>query len=215
MSLNSDPCMIRPTLIDLNSFDLNYYPFMVNLDKSAGSCNSVDDLSIKTCVPSKIKDTNVNVFNMITNINEAKTIVKHILCDCKSSTTFNSNKKWNNDRCQSECKKYHKCRKDYSWNPNRCICKDGKYLKRIADTSVIVCDEFKYVTDIVSTNVANTIPANAISTLSINCHNKKVRYKIGYILLVLLLITALFISMFTCHYHTNRSKQKHIDKLTI
>ena len=40
---------------------------------------------------------------MITRINEAKTLVKHISCDCKckfNSTTFNSNQNWNNDACQ-------------------------------------------------------------------------------------------------------------------
>ena len=26
--LNDEPCMVRPTLIDLNSFELKYYPFM-------------------------------------------------------------------------------------------------------------------------------------------------------------------------------------------
>ena len=31
----------------------------------------------------KQKDVNVKVFNMITRINEANTIIKHISCDCK------------------------------------------------------------------------------------------------------------------------------------
>ena len=51
--------MIRPTLID--SVELKYYPFMTNLDKCSGNCNSVDDLSTKVCVPTKIKDINVKV----------------------------------------------------------------------------------------------------------------------------------------------------------
>ena len=29
-------------------------------------------------------------------------------------------------------------KKDYSWNPNTSICENGKYLKSIADSSVIV-----------------------------------------------------------------------------
>ena len=33
VSLNNEPCMIRPTLIDLNPVELNYYPFMISLDK--------------------------------------------------------------------------------------------------------------------------------------------------------------------------------------
>ena len=29
VSLNHEPCMIRPTLIDINLVELDYYPFMV------------------------------------------------------------------------------------------------------------------------------------------------------------------------------------------
>ena len=78
VSLNKEPCMIRIILIDLNPVKLNYYPFMISLDKGSGSCNSVDDLSTKTCIPRKTKDINVKVFNMIKNKNEAKTMIKHI-----------------------------------------------------------------------------------------------------------------------------------------
>ena len=37
--LNDEPCMIRPTLIDLNPVKLKYYSFMISLDKCTGSCN--------------------------------------------------------------------------------------------------------------------------------------------------------------------------------
>ena len=50
--LNNEPCMIRPFLVDLNLVELKYYPLMINLDKCSGSCNSVDDLSVKICVSS-------------------------------------------------------------------------------------------------------------------------------------------------------------------
>ena len=66
-------------------------------------------------------------------------------------------------------------KQDYRWNPSTCICKNGRCLKGIADTSVISCDETKYAMNIVSTNVANNIPTNAISTVWINYNNKKVR----------------------------------------
>ena len=66
---------------------------------------------------------NVKVFNKITKGNEAKTLVKHTSCDCKckfDSTTSNSdhkngikNQKWNNGKCQCECKNYHMCTKHY------------------------------------------------------------------------------------------------------
>ena len=151
---------------------------MISLDKCSGSYNAANVLSPKICVPKKTKDINVKVFNVITNKNEAKTMAKHISCDCKyifNSTTCNSDQKWNNETCQCECKNYHTCKKDYSCNPSTCICENSKYLKSIADTSVIVCDEIIYVMDIVSTRMTNTIATNATSTVSINCHSKKVK----------------------------------------
>ena len=35
VSLNDEPCMIRPTLIALNPVELKYYPFMTSI----GKCN--------------------------------------------------------------------------------------------------------------------------------------------------------------------------------
>ena len=70
--------------------------------------------------------------------------------------------------------------------------------------------------DIAFESMTNTIATNAASTVSINYHGKKVRYKINYILLeFLLVIIVLFIITFICHYYTNRSKQKHVDTLKI
>ena len=39
LSLNDEPCMVRPILIDLNPIELQYYPFMISLDKCSGCCN--------------------------------------------------------------------------------------------------------------------------------------------------------------------------------
>ena len=72
LPLNSEPCRIKPTLIDLNPIDLNYYPFMVSLDKCSGDCNASNDLSTKICVSRKTKDVNVEAFNLITKIHEAE-----------------------------------------------------------------------------------------------------------------------------------------------
>ena len=37
--LNDEPCMIRPTLIDLNPVGIKYYLFMISINKCTGSCN--------------------------------------------------------------------------------------------------------------------------------------------------------------------------------
>ena len=82
ISLNNEPFMIRPTVIDLNPFELNYYQFMIILDKSNESCYAVDDLSTKKCVPSQTKNVIVKIYNLITRINEVKTLLKYISWDC-------------------------------------------------------------------------------------------------------------------------------------
>ena len=46
--LNDEPCIVRPTLTDLNPVEFKHYPFMIRLDKCTGSCN---DISLKTRFP--------------------------------------------------------------------------------------------------------------------------------------------------------------------
>ena len=165
------PCMVRATLINLKPVEHKYYLILISLDKCSGSCNV---LSPEICVPKETKDKSIKVFNMITNKNEAKTMAKHISCDCKwkfNSATCNSNEEWNNKTCECKYKNYRKCKENYSWNPNTCICKNRKYLKNIADTSVIECAEIIPVTDIVSTKKASTIATNVTK----NCHSNKGR----------------------------------------
>ena len=89
----------RPTLMNLNLIELNYCPLII----SNGSCNVVDDLSMKICVLSKTKDLNAKVINMIIRIYEAQTLLKDISSNCKckfNSRTCNSNKKWRDNTCQ-------------------------------------------------------------------------------------------------------------------
>ena len=49
---------------------LSIYPFPVNLDRCMRSCNILNDLSNKLCVPNKREDLNLSVFYMIKGINE-------------------------------------------------------------------------------------------------------------------------------------------------
>ena len=47
VSLNNNSCLIRSTLVYLNPVELDYFPFIISLDKCTGSCNCADDLSTK------------------------------------------------------------------------------------------------------------------------------------------------------------------------
>ena len=64
--------MIQPTLINLHpneySQEFHYYPSVVKLDRCAGSCNILNDLSNKVCVSKKTEDLNLSMFNMINNL---------------------------------------------------------------------------------------------------------------------------------------------------
>ena len=87
ISLSSQKYMTQSTLINLHSNDysqeLHYYPLAVNLDRSIGSCNTLNDLYNKVCIPSKTEDLNLSVFNVITGVNESKTLRKYISSKCK------------------------------------------------------------------------------------------------------------------------------------
>ena len=87
-------------------------------------------------VLSEIKGANVKVPNMIKRSNEPETTVKHILCDCKCNLC--NNETCNNETYQCECKNCSTCKKDYSGNTSTSISENGKYLKSIAEFSVIV-----------------------------------------------------------------------------
>ena len=140
--------MIQPSLINLHPREyrqeFHYNLFTVKLDKCVGSCNTLNGLSNKVCVPNKTEDLNLSMFNIITWINESKTLTKHISCEYKC--TFDGRKCnwdqwWNNDKCQCEYKKCYVWGKGFVWNPVTLSCENGKYLVSVKDDSAIICDE--------------------------------------------------------------------------
>ena len=73
---------------------------MVKLDRCVESCNTLVELSNKVCFPNKTEDLNLSVLNMITGINELKTLTKHISCESKcrfDGRKSNSHQCWNDD----------------------------------------------------------------------------------------------------------------------
>ena len=105
VSLSNQKCMTQPNLINLHpngySQEFHYYPFAVKLDRCVGSCNTLNDLSNKVCVVNKTEDLNLKVFNMITGINESKTLTKQVSCECKCKF---DGRKCNSDQWQNNIK---------------------------------------------------------------------------------------------------------------
>ena len=217
VSLSNQKCMAQPTLINLHpneySQELHCYPFAVNLDRFAGSCNTLDDLSNKVRVPNKTEDLNLQVFNMITGINESRTLTKHISCKCEckfDDRKCNLNQNWNDDKCQCDCKnsKEYQCEEGYFWNPAKCSCENGKYVRSI-DDSVVICDEIIEETKTIPTKITptKTIPTKTFLITAVLTKNTSTNV---YILLVLLLITIALLIAVSIYLIKHRSKQKHL-----
>ena len=86
MLLTNQKCMTQPTLNlqpNEHSQEFHCYLFAVKLERCIGSCKTLNDLPNKVCLPDKTEDLNLRVFNIITGINESKTLTKHKSCECK------------------------------------------------------------------------------------------------------------------------------------
>ena len=107
VSLSNQKCKIQPTLINLHpneySQEFHYYSFTVKLDRCVGSCNTLNDLSNKACVPNKTEDLNLSVFNMIARINQSKTLTSIFPANVNVNLmkrNGKSNQLCNNNKCQ-------------------------------------------------------------------------------------------------------------------
>ena len=69
--------------------------------------DKIDEPSGRIHVSNKTEDLHLNVFNMIKEINQSKTLIKHVSSNfrCKFyGRKCNSNRKWNKNNCKCECK---------------------------------------------------------------------------------------------------------------
>ena len=81
--MNNRECKIRTKIIDVNNNEPTFYPHSIKMNKSSGSCNSINDPYAKLCVPDVVKNINVKVFNLISRTNETRHIQWHETCKCK------------------------------------------------------------------------------------------------------------------------------------
>ena len=135
VSLNNQPCKARPTIINMNTDKNLFYPFTVSVNRCRGSCNTVDNPYARVCVPNKVKNINVKVFNLMSGVNETRFLVQYESYECKcglNESVRNSKQKWNHDECRCDWKElddWSSCVKDYMWNPSKCDCECNKECK--------------------------------------------------------------------------------------
>ena len=172
ISMNNQACKVRPEVINVNSNEPILYPFSIKANKCRGSCNNINDPYAKICVPNIIKDLNIKVFNLMSSTNETRHIKWHETYKCKfrlESSVCNNKQRWNNDKCQCECKELNDkciCNKGYIWNPSNCkcecdkLCDFGEYLeyenckcrKRLVDKLIEECNENIEETSLIKIN---------------------------------------------------------------
>ena len=89
MSVVNQKCMPRPKILDVNEGvgEVLFYPYNVLVYKCRGSCNTLDNLMTKFCVPNVIKRVNMQVYNFLMRLNETRNVLWHESCEsCESST---------------------------------------------------------------------------------------------------------------------------------
>ena len=106
VTLNDRLCQAIPTLASIISDEILFYPFTVSVNECVGSCSTIDDPYAQVCLPNEVKHRNVKVFNLMSKINETRSLVQHESFKCKcglNESVCNSRQKWNLDECCCEC----------------------------------------------------------------------------------------------------------------
>ena len=138
------------------------------------------------------------MFNIITGINESKTLATHVSRECKFKFDEKNPVQINggiNDKYACECKKRHVWEEDCIWDIASCSCDNGKYLADIVDNSVITCDE-------ITEEETKTVMTN------FNEKNEICKTKILYILLDFLSITVALLIAVKVYYYQIKYKAK-------
>ena len=105
--MSNQESKIKPEVININSNEPLFYPYRILVDKCSGSCNNINDLYAKSCVPDVVKSLNFKVFNLMSRTNEKSHIGRYETCICKcrlNASVCNNKQRWNKEKCKCECK---------------------------------------------------------------------------------------------------------------
>ena len=77
-----DLVLVQVSFADV-SFGKNVIIFGADMVASVHTDNTFNDLSNKVSPPNKTEDSNLSMLNIITGIDESRTLTKHVSCQCK------------------------------------------------------------------------------------------------------------------------------------
>ena len=108
VSVVNQKCMPRPKILDVNEGvgEALLYPYNVLVNKSSGSCNTLDNPMTKLCVSNVIKRVNMQVYNFLMRLNGTRNVLWHESCKWVyklNSSVCNNKQIWNDDTCRCDC----------------------------------------------------------------------------------------------------------------
>ena len=130
----------REVLFNKNSNETLFHSFIASVNKCGGNCNTTNDPNARACVPNKVKNMKVKVYNLMSGVNETKFLVQHQSRERKcwlNESVCHLKQKWNHNEYPCECREFvnwGSCKNYYMWNlsMNDCecnkTCKIDKYL---------------------------------------------------------------------------------------
>ena len=198
VSVVNQKCMPRPKILDVNEGvgEALFYPYNVQVNKSSGSCNALEDPIARICVPNIIKNVSIKVYNFLMRLNETRNVLWHESCKCVcnlNSSVSNSKQIWNSDTCRCDCNEDFvgiiNCAKGYMWNLSTCKCqcdmwcKPGQYLdhKNCVCKNKLVGRVIEECTSIINETMMNNDNDNDNNTTWFN--------SISYVFIGLFLLT--------------------------
>ena len=209
----------RPKILNVNEGigEAIFYPYNVLVNKCSGSCDTLDNLMSKTCVPKIIKNVNMKVYNFLMRLNETRKVLWHESCKCVcrlNSSVCNSKQIWNSDTCRCDCNEDFTgiidCPKGYTWNPSICECQCDKWCKlgQYLDHKNCVCKN-KLIGRLIEecTSVINETMVNNKDNID-NCNTIRIVF-IG-LFSVAVLIGIIYFCVFA-YFRWFKGKNKYVD----
>ena len=202
VSLNNQACRARPKIIDINNNEPVFYPYSIKVNKCSRSCSNINNPYAKLCIPDIVKSINVEVFNLMSRINETRQILWHETCKCVctlSVAVCNSKQIWNDGKCRCECRKdlvdKMVCDKGFIWNPSDCSCECDKScgIGEYLDYKSCVCK--KTLVDKLVEECISVIEENKIynETLNVTSSNDCASCTVYVVLFAVFLVTSIII----------------------
>ena len=130
--MNNQECKIRPRIVNVNSDEPVFFPFIIKTSKCSGTCNYINDTFAKLCVPNMAKIIKLKVFNLMSRTGETRHIKFYETCKCKcrlDASVYNNIQRWNEEKYKRERKELIDkgvFDKSFIWNRSNWECECDK-----------------------------------------------------------------------------------------